>query len=192
MDDKCFEILHEHYNRTVDLLKAELRKRDILFSFLLLSLGLLTIQLSSGELVDSIILNWGKIDKTGLPDRNLLSTFLWIISFYIYIKYAQACGFIELKYKYIDKIEGKLNSKYPFSEIFTFEGAFYKKTNNLSRAIVGILFKIGIPIIVILSLITRIYLEATLNITHGFYFFINAVLAFSYVSYVIIASFNNK
>jgi len=186
------EILYGHYANMTDSLKQLNDKRDKFFLLLLLSICALTVQLANGIFLDAIIMKISGASHSTLPEKSLLSTFFWITSLFIFIKYFQLCYFISRKLSYVSKIESKLNSIFSDEDIFTLEGKFYKKNINFPRKIVGIAYKKIAPVVIGVFLTIRIFSEFDPNIKSNAYLIIDVLIYAIYIFFLLIFTFRDE
>jgi len=186
------EILYGHYAHTLDSLKQLNDKRDKFFLLLLLSICTFTVQLADGNFLDAIIMKVSGANHSSLPNQSLLSTFFWVVSLFIFIKYFQLCYFINRKLSYLAKIELTLNSIYTDDDVFTLEGKFYKKKSNFSRKIVGFAYKKVAPIVIGIFISVRIISEYNQATQNDVYLIVNISVYIIYIFFLLTFAFKNE
>ncbi|SSL70156.1 Uncharacterised protein [Klebsiella pneumoniae] len=94
-----------------------------------------------------------------------------------------------MQYKYLHAIETELNSLFPDTQLFTFEGLFYKNSNSFYRKAVSFFYKRAFSIILIFFLIVKMMYELDGKTHFDIYFYLNAVVFITYLIYVFIYLF---
>lgn len=164
MEAEKFNNLCSHYKDTYDLHRTSIKQRDTLFYSLLIVLAVFTLQISSTEVVSTIVSDYfNKISGIKLgKNADFISTFLWLILFGFTIRYFQVVLEIERQYDYLHKIEIDLNCFYRNSVIFTREGRFYINHYSLFSNWTWFLYAIIFPSFIIFCSIIKI--QAQLNL----------------------------
>ena len=78
--------LHEHYKLNIDRLKSANNQRDLMFLLLILSVMLIIVQSVNIDFLNSIIINYVKVDKNSLPGNALLLSTFWLTSLVLFIR----------------------------------------------------------------------------------------------------------
>lgn len=152
MEDVKFSSLCSHFKDTFDTHKASLRKRDILFYLLLVTLSIFTLQLSSTDTVQSIVT--GYLDKNAgiklAGSKDFISTLLWLLLFGFSIKYYQAVMGIERQYKYLHALENEINKHYEINSVaFTREGKCFYSNQSLFSNWIWVVYTLFFPALII-------------------------------------------
>jgi hypothetical protein len=158
MKEAKFSSLCSHYKDTFDIHLSAMRRRDILFYWLLVMLSLFALQISSTEMVVSIVSEYTK-QKMGInidKNANFISALLWLLLLGGSIKYYQVNTEIERQYDYLHTLENSLNAFYPRTAIFTREGKSYLNNYPLFSNWVNLLYKFIFPGLILVSIIVRI------------------------------------
>lgn len=177
--------LHEHYKLNIDRLKSANNQRDLMFLLLILSVMLIVVQSVNIDFLNSIIINYVKVDKNSLPGNALLLSTFWLTSLVLFIRYSQYCIFIDMQYKYIAMLEAEINKNYPNTKIFLFESEFYKSHNNRFRKMIGFFYKRAFPVSLILIISFKIVTDFRLHNLPDAYLYLNIAFAAIYVIYLI-------
>ncbi len=189
MDETKINMLYEHYKCNVETLKAAANKRDLMFLMLILSIMLIAIQSVNAEFINGLLVSVGKLDDKRLPGNALLLVTFALASFVLFIRYTQACFFIDMQYKYLHTIEAELNSLFPDTQLFTFEGLFYKNSNSFYRKAVSFFYKRAFSVILIFFLVVKMMYELDGKTHFDIYFYLNGVVFITYLIYVFIYLF---
>ncbi|EJD6040643.1 hypothetical protein M0J18_RS19720 [Morganella morganii] len=179
------DLLHEHYKFNIDRLKSANNQRDLMFFLLILSVMLIVVQSINIDFINSIIINYIKVDKDSLPGNALLLSTFWLTSLVLFIRYSQYCLFIDMQYKYIAMLESEINKNYQNTKIFLFESEIYKSHNNCFRKMVGFFYKKAFPLSLILIIIFKIVTDFRLHNIPNAYLYLNVAFAVIYVIYLI-------
>ena len=161
MEEAKFNNLCSHYKDTFDIHRASIKQRDTLFYGLLIILAVFTLQLSSTEVVVSVVNDY--VSKTtGIKlgkSTDFISTLLWLLLLGFTTRYYQVVIEIERQYGYLHALEEKLNGYYPESKAFTREGKSYLSKYPLFSNWVWLLYTVFFPCLIIFCVIMRIYSE---------------------------------
>lgn len=127
MEEAKFNNLCSHYKDTFDIHRGSIKQRDALFYGLLVILAVFTLQLSSTEVVVSVVNDY--VNKTtGIKlgkSADFISTLLWLLLLGFTTRYFQVVLEIERQYGYLHALEERLNGYYSESNVFTREGKSY-------------------------------------------------------------------
>lgn len=189
MDEIKINLLYEHYKCNVETLKAAANKRDLLFLMLILSIMLIAIQSINAEFINGLLVSVGNLDDKKLPGNTLLLVTFALASFVLFIRYTQACFFIDMQYKYLHKLEEELNLLFPNTQLFTFEGQFYKNSNSFYRKAVSFFYKRAFSGVLIFFLIVKMMYELDERVHFDIYFYLNGTVFITYLIYVCIYLF---
>ncbi|GEM_PF-677365 len=153
-----FSQVYDHYKESVMYLKNDLVKRD---KVTLLSLILLVIYfLIEFKTIDSVFLANKWVEKNlNLSlniNYNLLTTAILLLLLWSTMKYFQLCLNIEKQYNYIHEVEAELN-KLADKDIITREGYSYLNDYPLLSALIHRLYNFFIPILLIFSMIFKVF-----------------------------------
>ena len=158
MEEVKFSNLCSHYKDTFDIHLASIKQRDTMFYGLLIILSVFTLQLSSTEVVVSVVNDY--VSKTvGVKLGNsadFVSTLLWFLLLGFTTRYFQIVLEIERQYGYLHTLEEKLNSFYPESKVFTREGKSYLSKYPLFSNWVWFLYTMFFPSLIIFCVVMRI------------------------------------
>nr|VFK54754.1 MAG: hypothetical protein BECKTUN1418F_GA0071002_10544 [Candidatus Kentron sp. TUN]VFK59574.1 MAG: hypothetical protein BECKTUN1418E_GA0071001_10544 [Candidatus Kentron sp. TUN] len=156
-----FNNLCSHYKDTYEIHLASMKRRDRLFYALLVILALFLLQITSADLVSSILSHYieNKLKTSIDKDLNLFGTLFWFLLFGFSSRYYQTVIEIERQYNYIHDLEEILNSKYAGTCIFTREGKAYLDKYPLFSSWVRWLYTWAFPLIILLCISIRIYDE---------------------------------
>lgn len=158
MEEEKFNNLCSHYKDTFDTHRASIKQRDTLFYGLLVILAIFTLQLSSTEIVVSIVNEY--VNKsTGVQlgkNIDFISTLLWLFMLGFTTRYYQVVLEIERQYGYLHTLEKVLNSFYPESKVFTREGESYLIKYPLFSNWVCFLYTFIFPILIIFCVTMKI------------------------------------
>ena len=157
MEEAKFNNLCSHYKDTFDIHRASIKQRDTLFYGLLIILAVFTLQLSSTEVVVSVV-NEYVSKTTGVKlDKNIdfISTLLWFLLLGFTTRYYQVVLEIERQYGYLHALEEKLNGYYPESKAFTREGKSYLSKYPLFSTWIWLLYTVFFPSLIIFCVIMR-------------------------------------
>lgn len=151
MEEKKFNNLCSHYKDTFGIHQATIKQRDTLFYSLLVILAVFTLQLSSTDMVSSIVSDY--INKAISAD--FISTLLWLLLLGFTTRYYQVVLEIERQYRYLHTLEEKLNSYYPGTKVFTREGKSYLSKYSLFSYCVWLLYTVFFPVFIISFIIIK-------------------------------------
>ncbi len=161
MNEAKFNNLCSHYKDTFDIHRASIKQRDTLFYGLLIILAVFTLQLSSTEMVVSVVSDY--LNKTtGIKlgkSADFISTLLWLLLLGFTTRYFQVVLEIERQYGYLHALEKELNGFYSESKAFTREGKSYLSKYPLFSNWVWLLYTVFFPCLIIFSVIMRINSE---------------------------------
>ena len=161
MEEAKFNNLCSHYKDTFDIHRASIKQRDTLFYGLLVILAVFTLQLSSTEVVVSVVNDY--VNKaTGIKlgkSADFISTLLWFLLLGFTTRYYQVVLEIERQYGYLHALEEKLNGYYPESKAFIREGKSYLSKYPLFSNWVWLLYTVFFPFLIIFCVIMRINSE---------------------------------
>ena len=123
-----FEKLCEHYRDTFDDHIKTLDSRNRLFFFLLISVGLFTVNITSAEtsaeVISQVVENSAGIRLGSGPE--VFSSLLWLAVAGMAIRYFQLAVQNERQYAYLHALEKEINKHYQEDSIaFTREGISY-------------------------------------------------------------------
>ncbi len=161
MEEVKFNNLCSHYKETFDIHRVSIKQRDTLFYGLLVILAVFTLQLSSTDIVVSIVNEY--VNKsTGVKlgkNIDFISTLLWLFMLGFTTRYYQIVIEIERQYSYLHTLEKHLNSFYPESKIFTREGESYLNKYPLFSNWVWLLYTLLFPTLILFCIIMRIFAQ---------------------------------
>lgn len=190
MENAKFNNLCSHYKHTFDIHRASIKQRDTLFYSLLVLLAVFTLQLSSTEVVASIVSEY-VTKTTGVKLGNnvdFISTLLWFLLLGFTTKYYQVVIEIERQYEYLHALEEKLNSFYPESKVFTREGEHYLSKFPLFSNWVWLLYTLLFPSLilycVIMRIITQVATMVSIDVNQLIAFFCYLVVGTSSILYI--------
>ena len=183
-EDTKFQVLADHYNETYKAQREVSARRDRLFLFLLILLGVILFQFSAPNLVNQIVdqyMNNLIPPKPGADpiyiDFTFVVTVIWFGLLGLAHTYFQTVLHVERQYDYIYMLERKLALPYN-SEVFTREGKHYEKTNEEARKMFSAwtrrIYWDLFPILLTMAVAYRIY-----NIFQGannFYAWVNGFI----------------
>lgn len=156
MEEVKFNNLCSHYKDTFDIHQASIKQRDTLFYGLLIILAVFTLQLSSTEVVVSVVNDY--VNKTtGIKlgkSADFISTLLWLLLLGFTTRYYQVVLEIERQYGYLHALEEKLNGYYPESKAFTREGKSYLSKYPLFSNWIWLLYTVFFPSLIIFCVIS--------------------------------------
>jgi len=167
MDEAKFNNLCSHYKDTFDIHQASIKQRDKLFYGLLVILAVFTLQLSSTEVVVSVVNDYVS-KNTGIKlgkSADFISTLLWLLLLGFTTRYFQVIIGIERQYGYLHHLEEKLNCFHPESKVFTREGKFYLSKYPLFSNWVWLLYTVFFPSLIIFCVVMRINSEIEVMIS---------------------------
>ena len=129
-DAPLFEKLCEHYRDTFEGHVTTLDTRNRLFFFLLISVGLFTINITAADfsaaVISQVVENSARIKLGSGPE--VFSSLLWLVVAGMAIRYFQLAVQIERQYAYLHALEVEINKHYQEgSSAFTREGVSYNK-----------------------------------------------------------------
>jgi hypothetical protein len=157
MEEAKFNNLCSHYKDTFDIHRASIKQRDTLFYGLLVILAVFTLQISSTEVVVSVVNDY--VNKsTGIKlgkSADFISTLLWLLLLGFTTRYYQVVLEIERQYGYLHALESKLNEYYPESKAFTREGKSYLSKYPLFSNWVWFLYTVFFPSLIIFCVIMK-------------------------------------
>jgi len=162
MEIDKLNILAEHYYHTFDFLQTHLKKRDKLFSGVMLVLAVMLFIIytpnETSNLINQILKE--KFKLTTSVNFLYIQSIIWFILLSLSIKYFQSVVFIERQYKYLHDLEDTLNKEFENGE-FTREGKYY--LNNYPKLLdwASFLYSIIFPIVLAIVTSTKIYAEFT-------------------------------
>lgn len=158
MEEAKFNNLCSHYKDTFDIHRATIKQRDTLFYGLLVILAVFTLQLSSSEMVVSVVNDYvSKSIGVNLgTSADFISTLLWLFLLGITTRYFQVVLEIERQYGYLHALEEELNSIYSESKAFTREGISYLSNYPLFSNWVWFLYTIFFPVLIVFCVVMRI------------------------------------
>ncbi len=152
--DKQIEVLHDHYNKSFELIREREKQRDFLF---LLLIGLYTVLLievkypaNFGDALGKLSLQIGDFQLGMLPLAALLSV-SWIFTFTVALRYCQATVAVEVQYRYLHLLEGKISKLFNDENLYQREGKAYLEDYPLYREWVWFVYVILFPIILCLG-----------------------------------------
>lgn len=158
-DDLKFSTLYDHYKESITFLKNDLNKRNKLslkIFILVIIYFLLDIQQDSVIQTVNLLIK-SKITTNIYINYTVLFVALSITILLTLTSYFKICINIERQYNYIHKCENKLNTLCN-NELITREGGFYLKEYPLLSTLIDKLYKLILPITLILLLLIKIQL----------------------------------
>lgn len=154
------QILYDHYKDTFAYLREYLKRRDKLFSLVVVVLTMMFLQITS--LVDSTKLASKYISiKLGFTislSRDFFDSLLWFVLFSFVLKYYQATILIERQYDYIHKIEEHLTTCLKKKLIYR-EGSAYLKNYPLFSSWAHFVYTKIFPLLLIIVVLVKIISE---------------------------------
>ncbi len=184
MEEAKFNSLCSHYKDSFDIHRSTIKHRDALFYSLLVILAVFTLQMSSADTIATIVNEYVK-KLSGIKIGNnvdFVSTLMWLILLGFSTRYFQVVLEIERQYSYLHALEKELNSFYPESSAFTREGEAYLSKYPLFSNWVWLLYTLFFPVLIIISVISRINNEIASMQSIGF----NQIIDF--VCYLVIGT----
>ncbi len=161
MNEAKLNHLCSHYKDTFDIHRMSIKQRDTLFYGLLMILAVFTLQLSSTEIVATIVNEY--VNKaTGVKlgkNVDFISTLMWFLLLGFCTRYFQVVVEIERQYSYLHTLEELLNKSYPDTKVFTREGSSYLSKYPLFSNWVWLLYTLFFPIIILFCIVIRIKSE---------------------------------
>lgn len=170
MEEAKFNNLCSHYKDSFDIHRKSIKQRDTLFYGLLLILSIFTLQLSSADVVATIVNEYvAKVSGVKIGNNlNFISTLMWLVLAGFSTRYFQVVVEIERQYDYLHSIENQLNSYYPDSSAFTREGKSYLSKYPLFSNWAWLLYTLFFPSLIISSVIAKITDEIAAMNSIGF------------------------
>lgn len=154
--DEKLSILSDHYHKSLDTLKNDIKNRDIYFLTTLSILTLLLIKIADHNIFEIVINRITQLEDENIYRHEFSNLFLWGISFFFYVRYTQFHSNIEVSYKYFKELESELSHHYS-KNIFTRESRFYKDTKSYIKKTNMFIFKYIFPLLMLAIIIQNIY-----------------------------------
>ena len=151
------EILYEHYEKSNNICRENIRVRNkfyVLMMFIfVLQISIIGFEDSFASTLQKYLMLQHSIDIT--IQYNLFSAFIWIIKLYIVIRYYQSLLSVEKNYEYLHEKEKELE-KNGIKEINR-EGKSYLNNYELTLDIIHVVYQILSPAICMILNIYCIY-----------------------------------
>ncbi|HIF9153288.1 hypothetical protein IHC87_11850 [Photobacterium damselae subsp. damselae] len=189
MKENHLTLLCEHYKNVVNSIKKEIEKRDKFFLFMLIVILGLMIQIADQDLFTIIFKRLTGINDDSIINKNIMSTLLWGLTLFIFIRYSQTCSTIEREYLYLKEIETKINYEYDGDIVFKLESSFYKDKKNHIRNTNKIIFKIIFPVMFLIAIFIKSYNEFYLG-QFNLYTYLNCGIAIVITHNIIFSMLN--
>jgi hypothetical protein len=154
------DVLYDHYKETFLLSSEAQKKRSILFVSLTISITVLFLFLIDSNGVLTTISEYlkNKFSVALLIRTAIIQTFVWVIVFYLFIRYFQTNIYIERQYSYIEQLEQDISNEFQ-SNIFIRESKNYLHEYPMVLDIIDFIYKWVFPILAIVLISFKIIFE---------------------------------
>jgi hypothetical protein len=153
------ELLYDHYKDTYSL-HLEAKKRCNV-SFVMLCIGitlLFCFLLDPVRVFESIYEMIKDYFSFELPFKSaIIQSFVWVMVFYLFIRYFQTSIYIERQYKYLEELENTISRSYEIK--FDRESKSYENNYPLILSVIWIIYVWLFPILSIVIISLKICLE---------------------------------
>lgn len=161
-DTPTFEKLCEHYQDTCAGLITTIDRRNRLFFFLLLSVGLFTVKITAADIsaavISQVVEKSSGVKLGSSPE--VLSSLLWLAVAGMAIRYFQLTVQIERRYAYLHVLEAEINNHYQEGSIaFTREGVSYNNNYPTFLSWLHFVYTKVFPALLATTAIANIYSE---------------------------------
>ncbi|MEW8491591.1 MAG: hypothetical protein AB2657_17970 [Candidatus Thiodiazotropha endolucinida] len=177
METEKLNLLAEHYTHTFDFLQTHLKKRDKLFSGVLIMLTVMLFIIYTpkeiSELANQILKENFKLTTT--VNFLYIQSIIWFVLMALSIKYFQSVVFIERQYKYLHNLEDTLSKEFENGE-FTREGKAYLNNYPMLLNWASFLYSIIFPFVFLVVTTSKIYTEFSLYGYKSILIWFNAVV----------------
>ena len=174
-DNAKFQLLHQHYKDTFQIIKETTKERSTLIRliFIILIISVLYTFWPSGfaSTVSQVLTKKVGIELNLTSSiGNIVGSIIWLVLLVIIVRYTQVVIYIKRQYEYINRVEAEIHEHYESdSTAFTREGKFEARKNQkiskLTRLSYTVLFPTTLGII-ILSIIAKQWLSFIQTLLH--------------------------
>lgn len=153
MTDKVVSLLYEHYKDTFSHIREREKKRTRLFLLVLITLGLLVLQLNFALTLDQVlkevIVVGLSMSINQIPSAALVSI-SWALLVVFLMQYYQVTLHIEKQYDYLHQLESELNRVLDNKICISRESNGYMtEKGSLFRHWIWLFYTLLIPIIIV-------------------------------------------
>ena len=184
MEKDKLSLLAEHHKNTFDFQKENLQKRDRLFLFSLICIGVMLSIIYTPDEAFNLLSQFFKSKFSLKSELNFsfIQSIIWFSLLAFVIKYFQIVIFIERQYSYLHKIEDLISPEFD-NKSFNREGKAYLNDYPKFLNWASFLYTIFFPIILLVVSTTKIITEFKfLGNKNPLFYFDLAVFAFMIVS----------
>ncbi len=171
--DTRINILNDHYKETNLKMVDNIKSRDRTFSYMLIVLAVMSFQLFSPKMSDSLInqLIHSKLNINVSFSFNYISSLIWFALLAVSIRYFQAVINLEKLFNYVHKIESEIAEG--VGDVFSREGKAYLKNFPMFSEWMHILYRLVFPILLLIAVTIKIVSEWRLKDPSIFPLFLN-------------------
>lgn len=184
-----FQVLHEHYLDTFQIIKDSIKLRDRLIALVILILAILVFYSfwPSNSITALSHVIEGKLGVLININPNFLGSIIWFSLLAVVIRYTQIVVYIERQYAYIHNIEEELSKNYNNKIVFTREGKNYLNKYPLYSDWICFLYTVIFPVILLSIVLLKIVNEwISWGCSFSFLLFLNTVTVLSIMITVVL------
>ncbi len=152
--------LYDHYKETCSNINDTIKRRDRALLWVVLTLFFFAFQALfpsvSNQIVQSLLMS-----KYGLNlelNFSIIGNIVWFLLLVFTLRYFQSAIFIERQYKYVHKIEDKMNNKFG-EDLITREGKSYLSDYPAFSNWTWFIYVLAFPTLLTISAIAKIIME---------------------------------
>ncbi len=154
------EILYDHYKETCIIAKDNEKARNRLFIIVSIVISMLFLFSYDNNSIIGLIKSWVK-DNYGcdlLFSSNIIQAILWILLFFITLRYLGLNSSLDKSYNYIHNLEKKINNQSGYG-IIDREGDDYLNNYPVLNNITYYMYRVIVPIVYYFVTILKLKLE---------------------------------
>jgi len=177
METEKLNLIADHYAHTFDFLQEHLKKRDKLFSSVLIILAVMLFIVYTPKEISTLVNQILKESFKFTVDINFLyiQSIIWFALMALSIKYFQSVVFIERQYNYLHNLENTLSKEFENGE-FTREGKSYLNDYPKLLDWASFLYSIIFPFVFLIVTSVKIYTEFSLYGYGDYLIWFNALI----------------
>ena len=162
--EKILEIYYDHYKETCLLNKEAQTRRNKSFILLCVLEMLSFLMINNPDFIYSLLNDVvkAKLETSIRFSTIIFQTVLWILLTYILIRYVQDVLYVEKQYRYLNRLEKKIENllgEQGIDYIFCREGVGYKNEYPMVLNIIDMFYKMFLPLLFTTINIVRIKIE---------------------------------
>ena len=164
------ELLYDHYKETCEIQRTNLKIRNTAFVIVIIILGMLLLLSYSPDTIGAVILSILN-HEYGIDAEiqfGLIQSLVCVVLLYSSMRYYQTTVYLERLYKYLHKVEDRLNTAISDENIIIDrEGRSYLSGYPQFNDTIDFMYKWLFPILYIVAIAIKIYTEKRCSLAYA-------------------------